>query len=157
MKKIKINKYLCLTIILTILGFAVLFFVNNIYPFGKDQMSLIDFDSGYIPAYYKLWDVLHLKSTLFWDWNLGSGLNALGSLIGNGFISPLCWIIGLFPRSSIPYTISYVYLAKMILVSIISYYAISKVLPSTKEKYKVLFSLMYTFSSWTFMMSTKRL
>jgi len=157
MKKIKINKHLLYCILFTIIGFGILFCVSGIYPFGSKQINLLDFDGGYIPVYYKLWDVLHFNSSALWDWNLGSGLNAFGSLIGNGLISPLCWIIGLFPRSSIPYTISYVYLLKMVFVSIISYYAISKILPDTKEKHKVLFSLMYTFSSWTFMMSTNLL
>ena len=153
----KINKYLLYCILITIVGFALLFMVNGVYPFGPNQISLLDFDNGYIPVYYKLWDVLHLKSTPFWDWNLGTGLNSFGSLIGNGFVSPLCWIIAIFPRSSIPYTISYVYFAKMIFVSIMAYYGISKIFPNTKEKYKVLFALMYTFSSWTFMMSTNLL
>ena len=157
MKKIKINKYLVYCILFTIIGFGIIFCVSGIYPFGSKQINLLDFDGGYIPVYYKLWDILHFNSSALWDWNLGSGLNAFGSLIGNGLISPLCWIIALFPRSSIPYTISYVYLAKMIFVSIISYYAIGKILPDTKEKHKVLFALMYTFSSWTFMMSTNLL
>ena len=110
MKKCKFDKYLLLTIIFTIIGFGIIFAISNIYPFGSDIIGLVDFDSGYIPVYYKLWDVLHFKTTALFDWNLGGGLNAFGSLIGNGFISPLCWIIALFPRSSIPYTLSYVFL-----------------------------------------------
>ena len=153
----KNKKYLIYCILLTICGFGLLFMASGIYPFGSNQLNLVDFDSGYIPVYYKLWDILHFKTSALWDWNLGAGLNAFGSMIGNGFISPLCWIIGIFTRSSIPYTISYVYLVKMVFVSIVSYFAIGKILPNTKEKHKVLFALMYTFSSWTFMMSTNLL
>lgn len=157
MKKIKFNKYLFYCILFTILGFGVLFRIQNIFPFGKEIITFMDFDSGYIPVYYKLWDVLHFNSPLFFDWNLGAGLNSFGSFIGNGFFSPLCWIIGIFPRNTIPYTMSFVYLIKMIFVSIMTYIGIKKILPKTKEKNIVLFSLMYTFSSWTFMMSTNLL
>ena len=75
MKKIKFNKYLFYCILFTILGFGVLFRIQNIFPFGKEIITFMDFDSGYIPVYYKLWDVLHFNSPLFFDWNLGAGLN----------------------------------------------------------------------------------
>ena len=153
----KIDKNIFIIVILTIIGFGILFGAYGIFPFGTSTINIIDFDGGYIPVYYKLWDVLHFESPLLFDWNLGTGLNSLGSLIGNGMISPLCWIIGLFPRDSIPYSISFVYLSKMIFMSIVVYYAIGKIYPKTKSKYKVLFGLMYTFSSWTFMMSSNLL
>ena len=153
----KIDKYLLLVICLTILGFGILMGIYNVYPFGSNIFSIIDFDYGYIPVYYKLWDILHFNSPVLFDWNLGAGLNAFASLIGNGFISPLCWIIGIFPRDTIPYTISYIYLIKMIFTSIITYYSIGKILPNTKNKNKVLFTLMYTFSSYTFLMSSNLL
>ena len=157
MKKFKFDKYLLICILATIVGYGLIFFVNNIYPFGTKIISLIDFDNGYIPVYYKLWDVLHFKNTPFFDWNLGSGLNSFGSLIGNGFISPLCWIIALFKRSSIPYTISYVYLLKMVFISIMAYIAIGKIFPKTEGSYKVIFSMIYTFSCFLFIMSTNLL
>ena len=80
-KKFKIDKYLIYIIILTILGFGVIFRISDIFPFGTKPVNLIDFDSGYVPVYYKLWDVLHGQSTLWFDWNLGLGLNGFGSII----------------------------------------------------------------------------
>ena len=133
MKKNIFNKYMFYCVLLTIVGFGIIFGIQNIYPFGKHTITMLDFDGGYIPVYYKLWDVLHFKSPLFFDWNLGAGLNSFGSLIGNGLISPICWIIAIFPRNSIPYTISYIYLAKMVLTSVLTYVAISKILPKTKK------------------------
>ena len=157
MKKCKFDKYLLLTIIFTIIGFGIIFAISNIYPFGSDIIGLVDFDSGYIPVYYKLWDVLHFKTTALFDWNLGGGLNAFGSLIGNGFISPLCWIIALFPRSSIPYTLSYVFLIKLVFISLMTYIAIGKIMTNTKGQLKMFFTLLYTFSAFIFMMSTNLL
>jgi uncharacterized membrane protein YfhO len=154
MKKKLFNKYLLLCVILTIIGFGIIFAIKNMYPFGKETITMMDFDSSYIPAYYKIWDILHFQSSLWFDWNLGTGVNSFASLIGYGIASPLCWIIGLFPRNSIPYTISYVYFAKMVFVSIMCYIAISKFFPNAKEKNIVLFTLLYTFSGWTFFMST---
>ena len=156
-KKFKIDKYLIYIIILTILGFGVIFRISDIFPFGTKPVNLIDFDSGYVPVYYKLWDVLHGQSTLWFDWNLGLGLNGFGSIISNGMISPLCWIIGVFPRSSIPYTMSFIYLIKLIFISIMAYIGISKIFPKADKKNVLLFALMYTFSGWTYMMSTNLL
>ena len=157
MKKIKFDKYLLLCIITTIIGFSIIFACSGVYPFGNRMINLVDFDDGYIPVYYKLWDVLHFKSTALFDWNLGSGLNAFGSLIGNGFISPLCWIIALFNRSSIPFTISYVYLLKIVFISTMTYIAIGKIFPKTEGIYKLLFTQIYTFSCFMFIMSTNLL
>lgn len=157
MKKKKIDYYLLLSILITIVGFSILMILRKTYPFGSNIINLLDFDDGYIPVYYKLWDVLHFKSTAYFDWNLGGGLNAFGSLIGNGFISPLCWIIALFPRSSIPYTISYVFLLKLVFVTVMAYIGIGKIFPETKGKYKMLFSLLYTFNAFMFLMCTNLL
>lgn len=157
MKKRSFDIYFLLSILFTIIVYGFIFWKNDIYPFGKSTITLLDFDSGYIPVYYKLWDVLHLKSSAFFDWNLGAGLNSFGSLIGNGFISPLCWVIGLFKRSSIPYTISYVYLLKIIFISIMTYIGISKTFPKSEGKYKMMFTLLYTLSAYMFLMSTNLL
>ena len=69
MKRTFFNKYLLLCVAFTIIGFGVLFAIHNLYPFGSKSINMLDFDSGYIPAYYKLWDVLHNQSPLFFDWN----------------------------------------------------------------------------------------
>ena len=157
MKKFKFDKYLLFSIILTIVGFGVIFGLSGIYPFGSHSITLLDFDGGYIPVYYKLWDVLHFKSTPLFDWNLGTGLNSFGSLIGNGFISPLCWIIAIFPRESVPHTISYVYLLKMVFITVMAYIGIGKIMPKTEGKYKMIFSLLYSVSAFSFLMSTNLL
>ncbi len=153
----KIDKNLLLVILGTIFGLSILMGLYNIFPFGNNIFSIIDFDSGYIPVYYKLWDVLHFQSSPLFDWNLGTGLNTLASLIGNGFISPLCWLIAIFPRDTIPYTISFVFILKLIFTSVMAYIGIGKIFPKTEGKFKILFSLMYTFSSYTFLMSSNLL
>ena len=106
------NKTLGITILLAISIIAILFTLKGIYPFGKNTVNIIDFDSAYIPVYYKLWDLLHGKGSVLFDWNLGTGLNCYGSLIMNALISPFSLIIGLFSRDNISYGISFVLILK---------------------------------------------
>ena len=71
-KQLKIfkEKTFWLTILLTIIIFCLAISSQHIYPFGNKIFGYIDFDSGYIPVYYKLWDLLH-----FWFKCLDINLN----------------------------------------------------------------------------------
>lgn len=152
---IKKNKYLIFTILITILMICIVFISNGVYPFGSNIFSCGDFDHAYIPVYYKLWDVFHGVSSMFFDWNLGVGLNCFGSLIGNSLISPTSWIIGIFNREYIPYAMSFIIIIKLIEVSVITYIAIDKLFSKVDDFYKMIFTITYTFCGWTvFMLSS---
>ncbi len=146
---IKNNKYLWVTILLTIVVISTIFVFRGIYPFGKDVFAVYDFDSAYVPVYYKLWDILHGASPLLFDWNLGAGLNSFGSLISNSLLMPSSLIIGLFSRSFIPYAMSYIMIIKLVIVSICTYIAFDKMFPKVHGIYKTIFTLNYTFCGWT--------
>ena len=153
MKKIgeffKNNRYLFLTLGLTLIVMGVIFTCRGIYPFGEDPFVVYDFDSGYVPVYYKLWDVLHGVGTVLFDWNLGAGLNSYGSLISNSLIMPSSLIIGMFARNFVPYAMSFVMIAKMLVVALCTYIAFSKLFPKTHGIYKCFFTLNYVFCGWT--------
>lgn len=146
------NKTLGITILLAISIIAILFTLKGIYPFGKNTVNIIDFDSAYIPVYYKLWDLLHGKGSVLFDWNLGAGLNCYGSLIMNALISPFSLIIGLFSRDNISYGISFVLILKLIFINVCTFITINKLFPKIRESYKCIFTLIYSFSGWTFLM-----
>lgn len=152
MKFIKKNKYLLLTIFVALLMISIIFWLKGIYPFGSKEFNIIDFDSAYVPVYYKLWDILHGKGSIFFDWNLGSGLNCFGSLIMNSLLLPTSTIIGITSRNMIPFNMSYVLILKLLTITICAYIAIDQLFPNLKNSYKMIFTLFYTFSGWTTLM-----
>ena len=49
--------------------FLLLCACKHIYPFGEGTIDTIDFGSQWVPAYYHVWDFLHGKGSLLFDWN----------------------------------------------------------------------------------------
>lgn len=159
MKKIKEffvkHKFLCLSLLLTLILIGIIFGIKGIYPFGNESFKMNDFDYTYVPIYYKLWDLLHGNGSVLFDWNLGSGLYCFGSLIANSLWMPTSLIIGLFSRSFIPYAMSFIIIVKLLTVSLCTYIAVNELFPKVKGMYKVISTLLYTFSGWTiFMLSS---
>lgn len=151
MKKfIKQNKGILISSMLTVVIICIIFAQKGIFPFGESTFGMIDFDHAYTPVYYKLWDILHGNTTALFDWNLGAGLNSFGSLIMNSLIFPTSLIIGLFPRNMIPEAMTFIIILKFIEMTIFSYIALNKLFPNVDYKYKIAFTLLYTFSGWTF-------
>ncbi len=152
---IKNNKYLWITLFISLLLIGIVFGIKGIYPFGSIQFNIYDFDHAYVPVYYKLWDLLHGSGQFLFDWNLGTGLHVFGSLVSNSLWMPSSLIIGLFSRSFVPYAMSYVVIFKLLTVVVCTYIALSKIFPKIKEEYKVFATILYTFSGWTaFMLSS---
>ena len=154
MNFIKKNKWFLLTIISTIVVMFLIFGLNNTYPFGEDVFPFMDFDSNYVPFYYRLWDLLHGYGSIFYDWNLGTGLNTFGGYIINSMFFPSSLLIVLFPRSFIPYALSFILIIKYVIIAIIFYAVINKVFPKLDGCYKYVFSLLYVFSGWGLLMMT---
>lgn len=153
----KKNKGLIISIALSILFIVLLFATKGLYPFGKNVYNVIDFDQAYTPVYYKFWDIVHGNGSLFFDWNLGGGLNSFNSILMNGLEVPTSWIILLFPRDLIPYGMNIVLILKILTMTLCSYIAIDKLFNKMDYKYKILMSLFYTFSGWTSIMMSSLL
>ncbi len=141
-----------LTIGLTLLIINCVFFARGIYPFSQTPYSMYDFDSKYVPIYFKLWDLLHSTGSIFIDWNLGGGLNTFGTLVQNGLLFPTSWFVGLFSRDFIPYAISFIIMIKLVFISLCSYISFDKLFNKVDGPFKLLFTLLYTFSGWTLFM-----
>ena len=156
MKKIKNffvnNKYLFLTLLCTFFIMLVLFLVKNIFPFGENVFSIGEFDSATLPFYYELWDILHGSGNIFLNFDIGNGINNFSLFVINGFLSPISWVVGLFSRNNIPYVISWLVIIKVLFISLCMFITINKLFPKVKSLYKILFTLIYTFSGWTLLM-----
>ena len=143
------DKWFWLSGIISVIILCIAFGTKQIFPLGKNAFSMVDFDSGYVPVYYKLWDLLHGKGNIFIDWNLGSGLNVFGSLITNSIFFPSSLIIGIFKRSFIPYAMSFIMMLKFFKVALFTYFTFNYFFKKIDGKTKCGLTLLYTFSGWT--------
>ena len=68
--------------ILTFLLFSGVLLIKGIWPFGQNLIDYYDMGQTNAPLYYHIWDFLHGKSPLFFDWYINLGQNlSMGSAI----------------------------------------------------------------------------
>ncbi len=129
--------------------FVIAMIIKGVYPFGIKSMGYIDFNDGLIPSYTALWDVLHGKFDGLVSWNLGAGGSLFSSFILNSFLSPISWIVALFAREKIIYSIALVVIIMFALMATTSYICFKKFFKNTNKYVLLLFSSIWTFSGWT--------
>ena len=101
------------------------------------------------PLYAHLWDWMHGKASLWFDWYTGFGTNVSMSISAFSMLSPFNLLLYLFPRTLILESISILTLVKMIFMAVAMYAYINKKYNSLSYNMKVVFSLMYTFCGYT--------
>ena len=136
--------------VITFVVMFIAFIVKGVFPFGNAYSAMVDYVAGLVPSYSYLWDFLHGKASVFFVETLGNGANIYASSILNTFLSPVSWVVGLFPRSSIHYVITYIIVIKMMLMATTSYIMFKKWFNKTNTKTLCIFSLLWAFSSWFF-------
>ncbi len=151
-ENIKSKLHYLIAPLLVVITFVIIMIMKGVHPFGTNLVATLNMDDVYIPAYYKLYDILHGNASIFYDYNLGGGTNILGTLISNGLLSPISWLVYFVSRSYIPFFMSFIVLLKLILISITSYYSFGKIFKNTGRFYNILFSLIYTLSGYTILM-----
>jgi len=151
-ENIKSKLHYLIAPLLVLITFGIIMIIKGVYPFGSNLIASLNMDDVYIPAYYKLYDILHGNASIFYDYNLGGGTNILGTLISNGLLSPISWLVYFVSRSNIPLFMSFIVLLKLTLISITSYYSFGKIFKNTGRFYNILFSLIYTLSGYTILM-----
>ncbi len=151
-ENIKSKLHYLIAPLIVLVTFTVIMLIKGMYPFGTNLIASLNMDDVYIPVYYKLYDILHGNASIFYDYNLGGGTSILGTLISNGLLSPLSWIVYFSSRSYIPYFMTFIVLIKFMFISITSYYAFGKLFKNTGRFYNILFSLIYTLSGYTILM-----
>ena len=142
-----IIKYLIPSIItLVIIGIA--FSLNNLYPFGIKSMVQVDADYIYAPILYKIYDILHGASNIFYS-DIGLGSSIYGSLIIQGSLySPFNLLLYFINRNDIINFFSIFIIIKICLISLTSYIYINHKYFNIQYFYKVLFSILYAFSGF---------
>ena len=147
---IRLKKYLKYIIpsIITFIILGVIYYFNKLYPFGNKPLVQVDADYIYIPIMYKIWDILHHGGSIFYT-NLGLGNSIYGSLIIQGSLySPLNLILYLVSRDNLINFMGTFIIIKLCLLSLTSYIFINHKYSKIDYFYKVLFSILYTFSGY---------
>ena len=131
---------------------AVIVFIyvfKGIWPFGANRIDYFDNMQQVAPIYAHLWDWMHGKASLWFDWYTGFGTNVSMSISAFSMLSPFNLLLYLFPRTLILESISILTLVKMIFMAVAMYAYINKKYNNLSYNMKVAFSLMYTFCGYT--------
>lgn len=131
---------------------AVIVFIyvfKGIWPFGANRIDYFDNMQQVAPLYAHLWDWMHGKASLWFDWYTGFGTNVSMSISAFSMLSPFNLLLYLFPRTLILESVSILTLVKMIFMAVAMYAYINKKYNRLSYNMKVVFSLMYTFCGYT--------
>ena len=135
------------TITIAIFLFAMI--IKGIAPFGKNSLAYIDYNEGLVPSYTGLWDWLHGKASFSVSFNLGAGGALYASYILNSFLSPISWLIAIFPRTQIMYGIAFLIILKLALMATTAYLCFKRFFPNINKWVLLLFTMCWTYSGWT--------
>ncbi len=126
----------------------VLMLVKGMYPFGEASVIFSDMHAQVTAFYYQLYDGIINHQGLFLDLHTGLGTNFLATIIYY-IASPFSFLVLLFGRSSIYQVVNIIVFLKMIVSGITALMFFRKFFPQVKTLPKVLFSLLYAFSSYS--------
>lgn len=113
---IKLNRFAFVAFFLPVLIMVLAFAVTGIYPFGQNQLAVIDMYHQYVPFLGELQYKLQEGGSLFYSWNSGGGSN-FWCLLSYYGASPLNLILILFPKSLLMEGVSIILLIKIGLTS----------------------------------------
>ena len=82
MKRIKNKAEYLIPGLITLMIFMGVIAVKGIFPFGTNRIDYYDMGQTNAPLYYHMWDFLHGRTALMFDWYINEGQNlAMGSAI----------------------------------------------------------------------------
>ncbi|MBQ9015129.1 MAG: YfhO family protein [Firmicutes bacterium] len=108
----KHNKYALAAFFLPVLITVLAFAVTGIYPFGGNQITVIDMYHQYVPFLSELQYKLHHGGSLFYSWDGAGGFN-FWNLISYYGASPLNLLLFFFPEKLIVEGVTVILLLKI--------------------------------------------
>ena len=134
--------------IITGLVMIVILILKGTWPFGSSRIDYFDNMQQVAPLYAHLWDFMHGKASIWFDWYTGLGTNVSMSISAFSMITPFNLLLYFVPRSYILESISIITLVKMIFMSVAMYALINKKYNNLVYGLKVMFSCMYAFCGY---------
>ena len=140
------NKLIIAAFFLPVLLAVIAMAVAGIYPFGGDQIAVIDMYHQYVPFLSELQYKLHDGGSLFYTWD-GAGGSNFWNLLAYYGASPLNLLLALFPEKLIMEAVTVILLIKIGLAgAFMAMYL--RYTERTWDWAAVAFSTMYALSSY---------
>lgn len=128
--------------------FAVLFSLNNIYPFGDLSVSWCDGDQQFIPLLCDFKDILEGKQGFFLSTANSGGMNFYGVFFFN-LSSPFTFLAAFYTKARMPYAFNLMVVLKLA-TSAVTFSLLLK--RKTKNSLLVIFpAVLYAFSGYAMM------
>ena len=108
----QVNRYVFMAFFMPVVILVFVFALTGIYPFGSQQLAIIDMYHQYVPFLSELQCRLQGEGSLFYSWNSGGGCN-FWCLLSYYGASPLNLLLILFPKSLIMEGVSVILLIKI--------------------------------------------
>ena len=134
--------------IITCLVMVVILILKGIWPFGNERIDYFDNMQQVAPLYAHLWDWMHGKASLWFDWYTGLGTNVSMSISAFSMLTPFNLLLYVIPRNYILESISILTIVKMVFMSIAMYSLINKKYNNLIYGLKVAYSCMYAFCGY---------
>lgn len=146
MKKILKNRYICGSILITII-YAIFLIIYKIYPFGENTVLYGDLYAQYINFFCYFKEILQGTKGIFMSWNLGMANDFYTNLIYY-LLNPLNIFVVFFDESNMYIFAELLIYVKLLLIFNFFVLYIQKVY-NYKKLSSVLFGIAFTFSSFT--------
>ncbi len=108
----KDNRNVFISFFITVAAVVLAMAAGRVYPFGTEQIAVIDMYHQYLPFLSELQTKLQAGGSLFFSWDGGCGTN-FWNLIAYYGASPLNLLLALFPKSMIMEAATVVLLIKL--------------------------------------------
>lgn len=145
-EKLKNNKKLILTFILAFIIINIVFYINEITPYGEHTTLKVDFFHQYGPMLKELWyRITHFKS-LFYSYNMSMGLPIFRNFF-NYLASPFNIILLFFTEKTIITGYSFVIMLRVSVCAVTFNYFLEQKFKDKKKIY-IFLSLLYAFSNY---------
>lgn len=112
-KEKRVRIYLSTAFVICAL-FLILCAIKKIFPFGNNTIDTVDFGSQWVPGYYHVWDFLHGKGSLLFDWKVAGGNNFAGVISQFSLLSPFNLLLFLVKRNQIQQFMTFFILIKLV-------------------------------------------
>lgn len=147
--RLKLRSYL-LPPLITCLGMILIMLIKQIYPFGSMGFGYNDNMHQVVPMYSFIWDVLHGRASSVYSVQIGMGTDLSVMRSTFSLFSPFNLLLYMVPRNYIPGFISVMTIAKMSCMAASMYFFFNhdRTFSGTSYAFKVLFSVMYSFSGY---------
>ncbi|MBE6147124.1 MAG: hypothetical protein E7168_02185 [Firmicutes bacterium] len=148
---LKKSKPYIITSSLVIGIFFLIFISKGIYPFGENSLIWGDMHDQITAFYYHFYDCFKGSQSLFINFSTSGGINFLG-ILAYYILSPISFLVLLFPRDEIYLAVSIIVAFKILLSSLTCLYYIRFYFKKLPSMLSVLLAIIYAFSGYSLIM-----